>query len=245
MKTVRLLGIVTCSGLGCLIALTTLMVRLRISIRHEAWVLVGFTSLTILGAMAVTAALIAGSISGWIRSRTDAAGARVESTSAQRLVDGWLAPAMIGLVVTGALLTMSGVDWLFGYLAIGVLAAWLMTFALLVQRERARALWCLIVCSVVAFGAGSVGLPDTVRMRASEPQLVAAGQQILAGEEPARAGTYTILSSWTDGECAVMETQTDPLLGFSSYGVAYCEGQPESGSLTHRFNDLYDYAYTD
>ena len=245
MKTARLLVVASCSGLGCLIALLALMVRLRTSIRHEAWVLVGFTSLAIVGVIAVTTAVIAGSITRHLRGLRGQDAPPPEITSRDRLIDRWLAPAMIGLVVTGALLTMSGVDWLLGYLAIGVLAAWLMTFALLVQRERARALWCLIVCSVVAFGAGSVGLPDTVRMRASEPQLVAAGQQILAGEEPTRAGTYTILSSWTDGECAVMETQTDPLLGFSSYGVAYCEGQPESGSLTHRFNDLYDYAYTD
>jgi hypothetical protein len=238
MKTVRLLGIVTCSGLGCLIALTTLMVRLRISIRHGTWVLVGFTSLTILGVMAVTAALIAGSISGWIRSRTDAAGDRVESTSAQRLVDGGLAPAMVGVVVVGILLTMSGVDWLYGYLPIAVLAAWLLTFSLLVQRERARALWCLLVCSILAFGVGIVGFSSLVRLRVSEPQLVAAGQQILAGEEPTRAGSYTILSSWTDGECAVMETQD---FFIDSHGVAYCEGPPGSGFFTHRFGQLYDY----
>ena len=245
MKTIRLLVVVSCAGLGCLIALTALIARLSVSIRHEAWVLVGFTSLAIVGVTAVTAALIAGSITRRLRASREHQATPREITSRDRLIDRWVSPAMIGIVVTGALLTMSGVDWLFGYLAVGVLASWLMTFALLVQRERARALWCLIVCSVVAFGAGSVGLPDTMRMRASEPQLVAAGQQILAGEEPARAGTYTILGSWTDGECAVMQTQRDPVFGFSSYGVAYCEGPPESGSLTHRFNDLYDYAYID
>ena len=214
------------------------MVRLRTSIRHEAWALVGFTSLAILGVMAVTAALIAGSINGWIRSRADAADARPASTTAQRLVDRWLAPAMVGVVVVGILLTMSGVDWMIGYLPIAVFAAWLLTFSLLVQRERARALWCLVVCSIVAFGVGIVGLSSLARLRVSEPQLVAAGQQILAGEEPTRAGSYTILSSWTDGECAVMETQD---FFIDSHGVAYCEGPAASGFFTHRFGRLYDY----
>lgn len=149
---------------------------------------------------------------------------------------------MVTIVAVGVLLAMSGDDWMIGYLFVGVFAAWLMTFALLLQRERARALWCLIVVSIVAVGAGAVGLPSTIRLRFDEPQIVAAGQQILAGEAPTRAGTHHIVSSWADGECAVMETQE---LFFSRYGVAYCEGQPESGFLTRRFGDIYDYAYVD
>ncbi len=184
MKTVRLLGVVSCSGLGSLIALTTLMVRLRTSIRHEAWALVGFTSLAILGVMAVTAALVAGSINGWIRSRTDAADARPASTTAQRLVDGWLAPAMVGVVVVGILLTMSGVDWMIGYLPIAVFAAWLLTFSLLVQRERRG-----------PCGAGGCGSRHSAsaswacrRCTLACPAPAAQRQQILAGAGSRRRG---------------------------------------------------------
>ncbi|MFN7150603.1 MAG: hypothetical protein ACK4V6_14145 [Microthrixaceae bacterium] len=232
----RATEMVVALGAGAL-TLSVLAWSLSNSADHGAWFVVALLAAAIAGTVATFASIWVGSIRGFIGPEGDPARERSERA---RHLPAWIGPAMVAIVVVGILAAVSGPDRVVGFLPIGMLGVWLLTLTFLVQRRQPVALASLVALSVLAVGAGILSIPSEVRLRTSEGQIAAAGERILRGESPERAGSYWILDSWIDGDCAVMRTQSFVL---DDYGIAYCAGTPDSGFLSHRFGQIYDYAY--
>lgn len=222
-------------GAGAL-TLAVLAWSLGNSAEHGAWFVVALLAAAIAGTVAIFASILEGSIRGLVATR----GALAPERALRSLhLPHWVGRAMVAVVVVGILAALSGPDLVIGFLPVGLLGVWMLTFAFLVQRRHGVALASLAILSVLAVGAGVLSIPSEVRLRTSEGRIAAAGERILRGESPERAGSYRILDSWVDGDCAVMRTQS---LVLDDYGIAYCAGEPDSGFLSHRFGRIYDYA---
>lgn len=221
------------------LTLSVLAWSLGNSADHDAWVVVALLVAAIAGTVAILVSILVGSIRGFVAPEDVPAPERRER--AVRL-PAWIGPAMVAIVVVGILAAVSGPDRAIGFLPVGLLGVWWLTFVFLAQRRQGTALASLVALSLLAVGAGILSIPSEVRLRTSEGQIAAAGERILRGESPDRAGSYWILDSWVDGDCAVMRTQSFVL---DDYGIAYCAGSPDSGFLSHRFGDVYDYAHFD
>lgn len=207
------------------------------SASRGAWFLVVLLAAAFAGTVAIFVSIMIGSTRGLVGPVGGPASER--SVRSQRLSRS-IGPTMVVIVVAGTLVAVSGPDRVIGFLPVGMLGAWMLTFAFLVQRRQGVALASLVILSVLAVGAGILSIPSELRLRTSQGQIAAAGEQVLRGESPERAGSYWILDSWVDGDCAVMRTQSFVL---DDYGVAYCAGEPASGFLSHRFGRIYDDAH--
>ncbi len=214
----RVVGVASAS-IGGLIGALALGVRLVAAIDHRMWGLAVLVGAALAGTLAV-AALLAMSYLG---RDGEVARSPEDPTWADRV-----GPVMIGVISVGILVATSGTDLWWGYLPVGLLVAWCLTLSLLARREQARALWGLILTSLAATVIGAIGVPATMRLRLAEDEIIAAGSQVLAGEAPTGAGSYRFVATFVDGDCAVMVTQE--MMLFSQYGVAYCDGSPDSGS---------------
>lgn len=151
----------------------------------------------------------------------------------------WLMIAAVGVCV---LALGAGSDWMIGYLPLVTVVVGSATFLYFFVRRWNRQLNLLMAFGAVALGVSLSGIPEGVRLRIEEPRIVAAGQQVLEGEAPGRAGSYRILDSWTVRDCAVMSTQS---FFIDDHGVAYCEQAPASDLLQHRFGKIYTYSLVD
>ncbi len=72
---------------------------------------------------------------------------------------------------------------------------------------------------VGSVAVGATCGPEGVRLGLSRAVLVAAGEKVLAGEQPRRAGLYGFRNSFASGGCAFLEAGT---FGIESFGFAYC-----------------------
>ena len=158
------------------------------------------------------------------------------------------ATALVGAALTLATLVwLSGTDMLLGMLLF-VPLGWAVLGACglvsLVRAGRARTthawrrdeapLWlgCLIGL-VASTGLGLAGVPEHLRYVSSRPALVRAGEDVLDGGHPARAGLYGLRTTRVEDGCAVLVTAT---FFVSESGYAYCR-TPEGPRLVPHFHD--------
>jgi len=154
----------------------------------------------------------------------------------------------VGLLVGATWVWSSGDDMFIGLLLVVVVGGWgLLALERLVGLVRAvRAptpgwlrSWAVgsvgcLVALVGAVGVCATGAPEDVRIRLSRHALVDAGERVLAGEHPERAGLYGLGDTRIVGDCALLETGTFMI---SSFGFAYCPAgaparyQPVGGPL--------------
>jgi hypothetical protein len=88
-------------------------------------------------------------------------------------------------------------------------------------------------------GVGVAGAPEHVRIWLSRDALIDAGERVLAGEHPSRAGLYGFGQTSILDDCAVLETSTFMI---SSIGFAYCPTR-EPAAFEHLGGALYKYVY--
>ena len=161
--------------------------------------------------------------------------------------------ATVGLLIGATLVWSSGEDMLFGLLLVVVMGGWglvaLERSVSLVRAVRDRrsgrlrswavgSLACLVAL-VGAAGLSAAGVPEDVRIRVSRRALVDAGERVLAGEHPARAGLYGLSDTTVSGDCALLETGTFMI---SSFGFAYCPTGGRAG-FEPVGGALYEYSY--
>lgn len=90
-------------------------------------------------------------------------------------------------------------------------------------------------------GIRLAGLPEHVRIWLSRDGLISAGERVLAGETPPRAGLYGFRQTSIDRGCAMMETG---IFFLDSLGFAYCPvGAPAASERHHLGGGLYKYAH--
>jgi hypothetical protein len=93
---------------------------------------------------------------------------------------------------------------------------------------------------VGSVGIGVTGVPENARIALSRSALVDAGERVLAGQHPSRAGLYGFTRTEVSGDCALLQVGT---VMIDSFGFAYCP-TPTSA----RFEDdlgggLYRYSF--
>ena len=164
-----------------------------------------------------------------------------------------LARALTGLLTVSTLIWTSGADMLFGSMLIlvvvGTIAFGLWCVASFVVAVRPRThdwfhLWgttwigCIAVL-VGCAGLGFVGVAEDVRIELSRSALIEAGENVLAGEHPDRAGLYGFQETIVSGDSALLETGT---FAIDSFGIAYC---PKGGrpGFTDLGGGLYAYSF--
>lgn len=161
--------------------------------------------------------------------------------------------ASVGLLMMATMVWSSGEDMFFGLLLIVVLGGWgllaLYGIVSFVQAARERApswfrRWSLgslgcLVAFVGSAGVGAAGVPEDVRIRVSRGALVDAGERVLAGEHPTRAGLYGLGHTSVSGDCALLETGSFMI---SSFGFAYCPNGTAAGH-EHLGGGLYKYFF--
>lgn len=166
---------------------------------------------------------------------------RVPQRALDAVMDAML--IIVGVLVVGGLLVLgAGEDMSIGILPLVVAASWLSIASLALLGGRDTFVAGMTALSVIALALAAIGLPSTVRLKASEADIVAAAEQVRTGVTPDRVGLYGIVSAHVDHQgCVVLITQED----FDSwYGVAHCPVPPNGGGfLRHRFGEVYDYAY--
>ena len=134
---------------------------------------------------------------------------------------------------------------LFGWGALGLLGGASFARAARVRREGWLHDWALVWVGCLAALVGSVaigvtGVPENVRIALSRGALVDAGERVLWGEHPSRAGLYGFTRTEVSGGCALLQIGT---VMIDSFGFAYC---PTASSA--RFEDdlgggLYRYLF--
>jgi hypothetical protein len=159
----------------------------------------------------------------------------------------------VGVLVVTTLVWSSGEDMSIGWLLLVVPAGWgllaLHRAVTLVRAAREgvpRRLrpWAVgtLGCMVALVGTAGIcaaGWPEDVRVRVSRGALVDAGERVLAGEHPIRAGLYGFSGTTVSGDCALLETGAFMI---DSFGIAYCPAgapswyEPLGGAL-------YEYSY--
>lgn len=160
---------------------------------------------------------------------------------------------VVGLLAGATFVWSSGQDMFVGLLLLvvpvgwGLLALERVVSLLRAVRNRARgglrswavgSLGCLVVL-VGSVGICAAGVPEDVRVRLSRAALVDAGERVLAGEHPERAGLYGLSDTTVADDCALLETGT---FAVSSFGIAYCPAGAPPGY--HPVGGpLYEYSY--
>lgn len=161
--------------------------------------------------------------------------------------------AAVGFLVIATLVWMSGEDMLIGLMLLVVTGGWgllaVYGIASFVRAARSRTShwlqqWAIVWLGCVAallgsFGLGIAGAPEGVRISLSRDSLIEAGERVLAGEHPTRAGLYGFSETSIVGDCAMLETGT---FAIDSYGFAYCPTGERPG-YEHLGGALYKYAY--
>ena len=162
----------------------------------------------------------------------------------------WGAAGFLGVAT---LIWSSGGDMFIGLLMLLVLGGWgalgLWGFASFVRAARTRPIhwlrdWATVWlgCAVALLGSvaiGVTGAPEAVRIDLSRKALVDAGNSVLAGEHPDRAGLYGFSETRVSGDCALLETGT---FAIDSFGFAYCpKGNP--GGFEDLGGGLFKYYY--
>jgi hypothetical protein len=164
-----------------------------------------------------------------------------------------LLASSVGVLVLATMVWMSGSDMFFGSMLFLVVAGWgllavygLISFARAARHRAGHWLqeWALVWlgCAVVfvgSLGVGVAGVPEDVRIRLSRDALIDAGQRVLAGEHPSRAGLYGFGRTTVVGECAMLEIGT---IAVDSFGFAYCPAAAPP-AFEHVNGALYRYAY--
>lgn len=168
-----------------------------------------------------------------------------------------LAAASVAFPATATLVWLSGVDMLIGLLFPCVIVAWaiLGAFTFVISRRTAdtaprwrRVLAAGAAAAVTVGTLGALGVPAAVRFAASARELANAGQRVLDGGSPGRAGLYGFSSTRVYGGCAILVTQN---FFIDEYGWAYCPSGPPEIRLVHkerfelRRGNLYAYAFED
>ena len=159
----------------------------------------------------------------------------------------------VGFLVLATMVWSSGEDMFIGWMLLVVTGGWglLAVYGIVsfVRAARVRPAhwlrqWALVwLGCLVAFlgsvGIGVAGAPEHVRIWLSRDALVDAGEQVLAGQHPRRAGLYGLGETSILGDCAMLETGTFVI---SSFGFAYCPtGEPTA--FEHVGGALYKYVY--
>jgi len=148
-----------------------------------------------------------------------------------------------GFLVLATMVWSSGEDMFFGSLFLLVLGGWgllgLVGVAWFIRSAWAHAEgwlreWALVWlgCATAFLGSVAVavtGAPESARIELSRSALVDAGERVLAGEHPGRAGLYGLSSTEIRNGCAMLGTGA----AISSSGFAYCPAGSPSG-----FRDL-------
>ncbi len=139
----------------------------------------------------------------------------------------------VGVLVLATMVWLSGDDMFFGSMLLVVTAGWgllavygVVSFVRAARRRTGHWLreWAFVsLACLVAFvgsvGVGVAGLPEDVRIWLSRDALVDAGQRVLAGHHPSRAGLYGLGQTTVVGDCAMLETGS---FAMDSFGFAYC-----------------------
>jgi hypothetical protein len=147
-------------------------------------------------------------------------------------------------LVVATMVWLSGFDMFLGSMLLVVVGGWalvavcgIVTFARAARggSERWFQRWTVVwlgclVALVGSVGIGLAGVPDEARVRLSRGALRNAGERVLAGEEPSRAGLYGFRRTSIEGGCAMMETA---IVAIDVVGFAYC---PSGGPAA--FEDL-------
>jgi hypothetical protein len=167
-----------------------------------------------------------------------------------------LLAACVALLGFGTLVWLSGEDMLLGWMLLLVVVGWglLAGFGIVssvkaVRRgtdrlARQRLVLGWIGCSLALFGSlglGVAGVSADVRFRLSRHALVDAGERVLAGEHPTRAGLFALGRTSVMGECAMLRTGT---FAVGEFGWAYCPtGRPVPPGWEHVEGKLYKYEF--
>jgi hypothetical protein len=164
-----------------------------------------------------------------------------------------LVATCVAVLSLATLLWLSGEDMILGWMLIFVVVGWglLVAFGIVLsvraRRHRSvrhRLVLGWICCSLALTGSlaiGFAGVPEHIRFRLSRDALIDAGQQVLKGEHPKRAGLYSFDKTSVMGDCAMMRTGT---FAISEFGWAYCPtGRPVPPSSKHVEGQLYKYDF--
>lgn len=160
----------------------------------------------------------------------------------------------VGLLVLATEVWLSGPDMFFGWILVVVVSGWslvalvLMTgVAIIWRRSGVRSLGsqmvacaaCLLAC-VLSVGVGLFGVPEYVRMKLSRGALIEAGEAVLSGKNPARAGLYGFVATSVTEGCAILSTGSWAL---AEFGWGYCpDGTPPSQEFEHADGPLFTYS---
>ena len=159
----------------------------------------------------------------------------------------------VGALVVTTLVWASGTDMSIGWLLLVVPAGWgllalhrAVTLVRAAREGRPRQLqpWAVgtlgcVVALVGTAGICAAGWPEDVRIRVSRSALVDAGERVLAGEHPTRAGLYGLSGTTVSGDCALLETGAFMI---DSFGIAYCPAGAPS-RYEPLGGPLYEYAF--
>ena len=156
-----------------------------------------------------------------------------------------------GFMVVATLVWLSGPDMFFGSMLLLVLVGWgalgLLGVTAFVRAARSRPegwlhdwapAWVGCAAALVASVAlGVTGAPEGARIALSRSALIDAGEKVLAGEHPCRAGLYGLGRTQVSGGCALLQIGTAFI---DSLGFAYCP----TGSSGRFDDDLGGGLYT-
>ncbi|MGI8685592.1 MAG: hypothetical protein ACR2MO_10985 [Acidimicrobiales bacterium] len=159
--------------------------------------------------------------------------------------------ASLGILVAATLVWLSGSDMFFGYLLLVVPLGWVVVAAYLIiatvvdwrRGDSARpgliASAAGVLALIAAVGVGFSGVAESVRIAASRDALTSAGQAVLAGGHPARAGLYGFEATSISEGCAILTSGT---VFIGEFGWAYCPaGTPASSRFEYVGGALYTY----
>ena len=145
-----------------------------------------------------------------------------------------------GFLAIATLVWSSGGDMLIGLVLVLVLAGWsvlgLYGITSFVRAARTRlphwlrdwaSVWLGCLAALVAsVGIAATGVPEDLRIAVSRGALIDAGEKVLAGDHPSRAGLYGFSETRLADGCAMLETGT---FAIDSFGFAYCPTQSPTG----------------
>jgi hypothetical protein len=161
--------------------------------------------------------------------------------------------AAVGFLVMATLVWMSGEDMLIGLMLLLVAGGWSLVavygIASFVRAARSRSShwlqqWAIVWLGCLAaflgsFGLGVAGAPEGVRISLSRDSLIDAGERVLVGEHPTRAGLYGFSETSIVEDCAMLETGS---VAIDSFGFAYCPTGARPGD-EHLGGALYKYSH--
>lgn len=139
----------------------------------------------------------------------------------------------VAFLVVATMVWLSGFDMFIGSMLFVVAGGWgllaaygIVSFARAAQggSERWFQRWTVVwlgclVALVGSVGIGLAGMPEEARVWLSRGALTNAGERVLAGEQPTRAGLYGFRGTSIEGGCAIMDTA---IIAIDVVGFAYC-----------------------